>query len=75
MAWQTRQIGPEGHKRNYARGVVERDADKYFRMKRETLSNWSQAIPTIELSRKPVVTAKGQDLWAIESFAHQRVEK
>jgi hypothetical protein len=37
----------------------------------ETLSNWSQAIPTIE----PVVTAKEQDLRAIEGFAHQRVEK
>jgi hypothetical protein len=41
----------------------------------ETLGNWSQAIPTIELSRKMVVTAKEQNLWAIERFAGQRVEK
>jgi hypothetical protein len=38
-------------------------------------ANWSQAIPTIELSRKMVATAKEQNLWAIERFADQRVEK
>jgi hypothetical protein len=69
---------------------VERDARKYLspilslspihrasfgRDWYETLSNWSQAIPTVELSRKTVVTAKEQNLWAIESFADQRVEK
>jgi hypothetical protein len=32
-------------------------------------------MPSIELSRKRVVTAKEQNLWAIERFADQRVEK
>jgi hypothetical protein len=42
---------------------------------KKPLDNWSQAIPTIELSRTTVMTAKEQNLRAIESFADQRVEK